>query len=465
MKPKSIRAKVTVIATVLSGVVLCLLGVGTAMLIRGSVETSVFGQTQQAAHRVTAELRAGTLRNPIPADGAAELIQVVDAHGVVVKSSTAAVGRVPVTDLRPAPDVRLRDLIKCPAPGGGCYAIEAARVSADANSPVTLTAVELPPIVSSRVLEAVIAGVAGLLMLLVTWLTWLVTGRTLRPIEEIRAQLSEISGADLSRRVPQPAGENEIAQLARTANETLDRLERSVAQQRQFASDASHELRTPIAGLRANLEDALMHPEDTNVPQLVDAALRDTGRLEAIVTDLLLLASLGTVGAAGEEVDLSDLTRMLKRPDHTFHVTDGLHVHGVRSQITRLISNLLDNADRYGHGETVVEVTRDGDQALVVVSDNGPGITGADRDRVFERFARVDTARGRLAGGIGLGLAIARDIATAHNGALTIEDSPTGARFAFRMPLSPEPSTRQCGEPGTVPAQLDRRHVMARVPT
>jgi signal transduction histidine kinase len=328
-------------------------------------------------------------------------------------------------------------------------------VSSEANSPVALTAVALPGIVSSRALETLIASVAVLLTLLVTWLTWLVAGRTLRPIEEIRAQLSEISAADLSRRVPQPPGENEIAQLARTANETLDRLERSVAQQRQFASDASHELRTPIAGLRANLEDALMYPEDTDVPQLAEAALRDTDRLEMIVTDLLLLASLGTIGATGEEIDLSELARMLQRPGHTLQVTDDIRVRGVRTQITRLISNLLDNADRYGHGETVIEVARSGDQALVVVSDNGPGIPSTDRDRVFGRFARIDTARNRQAGGTGLGLAIARGIAIAHNGTLAIEDSPTGARFAFRMPLCPTP------DPEIAAVELGDTHALA----
>jgi signal transduction histidine kinase len=448
MWPQSIRARVTLIAAILSGLVLCLLGVGTSMLIRNSVEVGVFEQVQSKARKVSADVRAGTLPNPISADGTT-IIQVVDSNGAVTNSSLAARGRVPVTDLRPSSDHRVRDLIECPAPGGGCYAIEAIRITADANSPVALTAVSLPDILSSRMLEIIIASVAGLLMLLVTWMTWLVAGRTLGPIEAIRAQLSEISGADLSRRVPQPAGENEIAQLARTANETLERLERSVIKQRQFASDASHELRTPVAGLRANLEDAFMYPDDTNVRQLAEAALRDTDRVEMIITDLLLLARLGTVGAAGEKIDLSDLVRMQQRPGHILHVADNVHIDAVRSQITRLISNLLDNADRYGDGETVVEVTQDGDHAVVVVSDNGPGIASSDRERVFERFTRLDTARNRQAGGTGLGLAIARDIATAHDGTLTIEDSPIGTRFALRVPVSRTSSASEIADAGT----------------
>ena len=144
---------------------------------------------------------------------------------------------------------------------------------------------------------------------------------------------------------------------------------------------------------------------------------------------------------------------MQQRPGHVLHVEDGVRIDAVLSQITRLISNLLDNADRYGGGETVVEVTRDGDQAVVIVSDNGPGIPSSDRDRVFERFTRLDTARNRQAGGTGLGLAIARDVATAHDGTLTIEDSPIGARFVLRVPVSRTPSTREFADPETQPVR------------
>jgi len=448
------------IAAILSGLVLCLLGVGTSMLIRNSVEEGVFEQVQSKARKVSADVRAGTLASPIAADGR-EIVQLVDAHGMVLNASLGAHSRVPVTNLRPSSDNRVRDLIQCPAPGGGCYAIEAIRITADADSPVAVTAVPLPEILSSRMLEIIIAGVAGVLMLLATWMTWLMASRTLGPIEAIRAQLSEISGADLSRRVPQPAGDNEIAQLARTANETLERLERSVEKQRQFASDASHELRTPVAGLRANLEDAFMYPDDTDVRHLAEAALRDTDRLEIIITDLLLLARLGSVGAAAsEKIDLGELVRAQQRPGHTLQVEDGVGICAVQPQITRLISNLLDNADRYGGGETVVEVTRDGDHALVVVADNGPGIPESDRDRVFERFTRLDTARNRQAGGTGLGLAIARDIARAHDGELTIEDSPIGARFVLRIPLS-QMSIREFADPETRHVQRDEPCLMA----
>jgi len=277
---------------------------------------------------------------------------------------------------------------------------------------------------------------------LVAWITWHVVGRTLGPVEAIRAQLAEISDSDLSRRVPEPPGEDEIAQLARTANATLDRLERAVGRQRQFASDASHELRTPITGLRANLEDASMHPDDNDLRAVVASALRDTDRLESIVTDLLLLARIGTGGTAAQEtIDLAELAEA-EIARRTFalkictELSHGVTVRGVRMQFVRLLGNLLDNAERYADEVVSVEVARVDAGALLTVTDDGPGIAPADRERVFERFTRLDSARSRGTGGTGLGLAIAREIAQAHGGTLRLEDRLRGARFALRLPLT-----------------------------
>jgi signal transduction histidine kinase len=285
-----------------------------------------------------------------------------------------------------------------------------------------------------------------LLVLLTAIFTWFMVGHTLRPIEAISAQLAEISGTDLSRRVPQPSGDDEIARLARTANETLDRLERCVEEQRRFAADASHELRTPITGLRAELESALMYPHETDLLATVRAALRGTDRLEAITTDLLMLARLGTGGPqVTERIDLGHLVeeelsrRGTSRLAIGADLEAGVMVDGVPMQLARVLGNLLDNAKRYGGGIVDVVVCGDGTEAMLVVTDNGPGIAPADRERVFQRFTRLDSARSRSAGGTGLGLAVARDIATAHGGTLRIANSPRGARFILRLPQSPAP--------------------------
>ncbi|GAB3665973.1 HAMP domain-containing sensor histidine kinase [Actinocorallia lasiicapitis] len=434
--PRSIRARDTLIAALLSGAVFGVLGFGAAALVRESLTDDAFDKAQKAARRISADLRAGVVPVPIPLDVEVELIQIVGPDGRVLNSTGAARGRVPISVFRPAPDVRVADRVECPAPGGGCYLVEAVRITAAPDAPVVLAAVRVPSLVSGHLLDLFIAGIVAVLTALVAWLTHLMVGRTLGPIEAIRAQLSEISATDLSRRVPQPRGEDEIAQLARTANLTLDRLERAVSRQRQFASDASHELRTPIAGLRATLEEAALYPDDTDLRRTVGDALRDTDRLEAIVTDLLLLARLGTADAAREEFDLGALALAAGREGVTVEAEPDVIVDGVRMQIERLLANLLDNAERYGAPPILLEVRRDGPDALLTVTDSGSGIPPADRDRIFERFTRLDSARSRGAGGTGLGLAIARDIALAHDGSLRVEESPKGARFVLYLPLA-----------------------------
>ncbi|GII63929.1 hypothetical protein Skr01_40140 [Sphaerisporangium krabiense] len=212
-------------------------------------------------------------------------------------------------------------------------------------------------------------------------------------------------------------------------------------QQRRFIADASHELCTPVAGLRAQLEEAQMHPEETDLPTLLASALRDVDRLQAIVTDLLLLARLKGQVAERETVDLAELAgwQLSARADRNaarLRAEPGVLVSCVPHQVARLINVLLDNAHRHACGTVWVEVRRDGRSAELTVNDDGAGITDVDRERVFEPFARLDTARSRDRGGTGLGLAIARDIAHAHQGTLDVEDAPAGgARFVLRLPF------------------------------
>jgi signal transduction histidine kinase len=313
------------------------------------------------------------------------------------------------------------------------------------SAPVVIYAGKEKPWVLREYHLGLMLGSGVLLLVTLTALsTWHMVGRTLRPINMIRAQLAEISAADLSRRVPQPYGTGEIAELVRTVNETIERLERSVEQQRRFSSDASHELRTPIAALRAELESALMYPEDSDLVAALTAALRNTDRLEAVITDLLLLARLGTGGGEGaERIDLAEMvaTELELRPPSVLVGTDlysGAVVNGVRIQLLRVLDNLLDNAERYGEGAIDVVVGKHEGWAVLMVTDRGKGIPESDRERVFERFTRLDRDRSRDTGGTGLGLAIARDITTAHGGTLRVEDSPHGARFVLRLPLAQE---------------------------
>ncbi|GII81432.1 hypothetical protein Sru01_64140 [Sphaerisporangium rufum] len=216
-------------------------------------------------------------------------------------------------------------------------------------------------------------------------------------------------------------------------------------QQRQFIADASHELFTPVAGLRAQLEEAQLHPDQTDLVSLLDDALRDVSRLQSIVTDLLLLARLraGTQVAA-EPVDLGELvqSRLCARGDRhrvQLRLDPDVWVQGQRPQLERLLDGLLDNAQRHAEHTVRLEVRRQGPAAELVVANDGEAIALADRERIFEPFTRLDTARSRDRGGTGLGLAIARDIAQAHHGTLGVEDRPVApTAFVLRLPFSAE---------------------------
>jgi signal transduction histidine kinase len=282
------------------------------------------------------------------------------------------------------------------------------------------------------------------LLLVVAGVTWLVTRRALRPVEGIRAEMAAITGSgDLTRRVPVPRSRDEIGRLARTTNQTLAALEQSVERQHRFVADASHELRSPIASLRTQIEVADQHPGLLDTGDLH----HDVVRLQHLAADLLLLARLD----AGEQPGhaLLDLTALVReevaRRAPTDRVTPEMvadeavpQVLGSRGQLARVLGNLLDNAQRHTATAITVALARAGEDVVLTVADDGHGIAPADRPRVFERFVRLDEARSRDDGGAGLGLAIARDVVRNHGGDLTVTEAPSGgAAFLVTLPRAP----------------------------
>jgi signal transduction histidine kinase len=273
-------------------------------------------------------------------------------------------------------------------------------------------------------------------------LAWFIAGRALRPVESIRSEVLAISGATMHRRVPVPAGRDEVRRLAETMNEMLDRLERASNRQREFVSDASHELRSPVAAMRTDLEVALRDPQHANWPALAQRLLAENERLGALVDDLLELARLeeGIVDTARTTVDLDEL--VLAAVEHRpgplrFDTTavSGGRVVGSARQYSQVVRNLIDNAARHARAVVAVEVTTDDDEVVVSVEDDGPGIAEEDRERVFERFTRLDAARARDGGGSGLGLAVVKRIVVAHGGTVQITNgNGSGARFEVRLP-------------------------------
>ncbi|MFF9653485.1 sensor histidine kinase [Streptomyces sp. NPDC014622] len=322
-----------------------------------------------------------------------------------------------------------------------------ASVRATTPAGTTLTVHAGAPLAAEReavgsVRTAMLAGLPVLLVV-VAGVTWLVTRRALRPVEGIRREMAAITASeDVSRRVPEPGSRDEIARLARTTNETLTALEASVERQRRFVADASHELRSPIASLRTQLEVGAAHPELLDLP----GAVADTVRLQALAADLLLLARLDAGERPGRTtLDLGVLVheevsqRTGDRIAPTVRVPDpdGLEATDSRGQLARAIGNLLDNAERHAEHAVTVSVRRERGGVAVAVTDDGAGVPPNERERVFERFVRLDDARSRDEGGAGLGLAIARDVAVRHGGRLTVGDAPEGgACFELWLPAA-----------------------------
>ncbi|MEV1172197.1 HAMP domain-containing sensor histidine kinase [Nonomuraea sp. NPDC049784] len=286
------------------------------------------------------------------------------------------------------------------------------------------------------------------LIVLVGWSAWKVAGRLLRPLGTIRAELAVIDFRAVPARISEPGEAQEITRLCRTINKVVGRMSKAkreveeiARRQRQFASDVSHELRNPIAGLLTHLEDAQQDPRRARLPELLGATLDQVERLQAITDDMLSLARLRTCASAErQQLDLAALVQkeISHRADRLpvrLQLTHGTTVSAVPSQIGRLLANLLDNAQRHSEHLVRVEVRATHTAVELAVSDDGPGIAVDDRERVFHRFTRLDDGRRLDHNGTGLGLAIARDIAHAHHGTLSVEESTAGgARFVLRLP-------------------------------
>jgi signal transduction histidine kinase len=307
---------------------------------------------------------------------------------------------------------------------------------------------------------ALIFGVPAMVALLAL-VGWLLVGRALRPVDVIRRQAAAIPGTDLQQRLDVPASDDELGRLAQTFNDLLERIAIAADRQRRFVADAAHELRTPLATLRARLEIDLRHaPQREGDPKVTGSrqlSLQQVSRLASLVDDLLQLARLDADPRLHRRpIDLDDLvweTVREAREGGAPHLdTTGIspvRVLGDPVALHRVIRNLIGNAVRHAHQTVTVRLFRDsppagnrasasaGGIATLIIADDGPGIPLADRGRVFERFVRLDEGRARDAGGTGLGLAIVADIVTAHGGRVRIDDNHPGAKVWVELPALP----------------------------
>ncbi|WP_066360186.1 sensor histidine kinase [Herbidospora mongoliensis] len=450
---RTITARITLFTGVVAVLMSTLLAIMIMAVFQRYVTESVTAEVRAATDRVAREVERLQLPTPL-AELSNRNMQIVDPRGVVVDSTPQLRGKPAMAHF--TDDRKITRSIVCGGvfPSGECNIVVAESAHRPDGDWIVYGASPAVPLYVNPWLAATVAAATLVLAAAITALGHRIVTTCLRPVTAIRAELDEINETCPQRRVPYPPSQDEIHHLADSANRTLARLQAAMEQQRTFTSDASHELRSPIAAIRAEVEDAQLAPQDTSVLTLTGTILPSLDRLEAIIGDLLNIAQsdAGKI-LAHQSIDLTELvTAEGERRPHphknfTYALQPGITVNGDPAELSRLLTNLIDNAERHAaatitfHLRQEPSTKRDAHHyphgiALLEVTDDGPGIAPDKRELVFQRFARLDTARDRGAGGTGLGLPIARQIAEAHQGSLQIEDSPHGARFVLRLPVS-----------------------------
>jgi two-component system OmpR family sensor kinase len=376
-------------------------------------------------------------------DGRTAAVQVLDADGVVVLASPGALAR-PMIATRPSVgQVLVGDEDSDPLVPDD-FRVTAEAVDGAQGRLTVLVAAGQQPVESTLVTVAALLAVGlPVIVLVVGVATYALVGRSLRPVERMRVQVAAVSSADLAERVPVPAPQDEIARLARTMNAMLSRLQAGQEAQRRFVGDASHELRSPLTTITAALELARDHPETLDAEVVGGVLLPEAERMHRLVADLLLLASADERGLPLQvvDVDLDDLVdaEIARTRAGGLDVVAAVHpvrVRGDAARLARVVRNLTDNAVRHAHGRIWASCCTDGGWAVLTVGDDGPGIPAVERDRVLERFVRLDAGRARSEGGSGLGLAIVVEIVTAHGGTVVVGESAAGgAEVGVRLPL------------------------------
>lgn len=434
---RSLRARLTAAATIVIVVGMTAAAGLLVLRLHAAVLANLDDAVTQQAATVADDAARGRLPRPLAAGAESTgVVQVVGADGQVLTSSSNAVGQDRLfTFTAGAGDPTVVTVQGVPVgEGSGTYLVAGVTTSSP-YGPVTVYA-GLPTADATRsVAELVTALVLGVpvVTLLLAVIGWLLVGRALRPVDALTEQAAAIPGSALHRRLEVPPSGDELGRLATTLNALLARIETSSERQTRFVADAAHELRSPLAALRAQLEVAVRHPAGAPTRELAPNLLRETLRLSRIVDDLLQLARLdASPGAHRQTVDLDDvvLDEARRARDRGARLdtsrVGAARVHGDAGSLHSVVRNLIDNATRHARTGTTLALSAQAGEVTLVVSDDGPGIPEVDRARVFDRFTRLDAARGRDAGGSGLGLAIVRDVVLAHGGLVRLGQGPPG---------------------------------------
>ncbi|MER5650820.1 ATP-binding protein [Streptosporangium sp. NPDC002524] len=445
---KSLRFRLTAVASAVLAVALVVSAYVMITVLGNALLSTIDESIYQRARETVSLADAGRLPDEMTSpDGT--LLQVIDGTGRITHTTTGTDRLVPLLDAgdRAAALRRGEARFLDGKPYGIPHMLRVRVLSADRGQ--TVIAARPFSEVQTSISTAGHLLIIGtpLLLILLAGASWVIIGGTLRPIAALRRGADEITDTARSRRLPVPEARDEVHSLATTLNAMLARLEKAGVRQRALVSDAAHELRSPLASIRLQLEVALGHPEGQDWRETAEGVLEDTMRLSRLAEDLLSLARLderGGTPARGEPVELDELVaQTVERYGDAVTVriagepgNGPVRVTGDALDLSRVLVNLVDNALRHTSAPVVVELRAEGADAVLTVADDGPGIPEADRERVFDRFTRLDSARSRDEGGAGLGLAIVRETVHAHGGAVHLEDASPGLRAVVRLPLS-----------------------------
>ena len=443
----SLRLRITLITAVVVAVVVAIGGLLILVALESELEDAADQAGLLRADEVATLAEQGDLPTPLePMRDPESYAQVVAGSELVTATDDPGSDNFFGLPEQEPGETSIREVSRLPLDASGPYRVVSRGVTTP-TGPVTVhVAVPVGDLEHTINTAARILAIGlSLLVIVLATVLWFATGRTLAPVDAIRTRAEAITAERLDQRVPVPPQEDEIGRLARTVNRMLARLERSAERQRRFVADAAHELRTPIASLRVQLETAGHRNPGSELGDLVE----ETVRMQALVDQLLLLARADAEAPwlRLTTVDLDDVVHSaaasLGSGGHV--VVDVSAVEPVQlpadaALLERVVRNLLENAVGYAAAVVRVSLTASDGVAVLIVDDDGPGIPPDRRDEVFERFVRLDDARDRGRGGVGLGLALVWEIVEAHGGRIHVEGAPSGgARFVVELPADGDP--------------------------
>ena len=442
----SLRSRLTILGV--AGVALALVTGGLLLYaaMAATLDRAAVADARAAARQVAVLVEAGRLPDPVPVSGS-QVVQVLDAGHRVVGASATADRLTPLVTPQESERLVAGGSVTVPGRRAGLSGdLVVAGVGARSGEGRVLAVAAVPTAdleTSQRALRTLLLVFFPLFLVALAALAWRVVGSALRPVEELRHGAERIgAGASGAQRLPVPPTRDEIGALATTLNSMLARLAAARDQQRAFVADAAHELRSPLASMRTQLEVAARLREGGELPEDL---LPEVERLSALVEDLLVLARAGDDASPRpqEDVDVGEaLVQVVGRyaaarvPVRVAGAEPGgpLTVRAARDDLDRALGNLVDNAVRHAASAVILSVRETGAGVEVLVVDDGHGIPESERERVFDRFARLDEARDRDSGGSGLGLAITRELLGRSGAAVRLEDAGPGTRAVITFP-------------------------------